>query len=78
MISNNQIKFVKSLQQKKQRILKKSFVVESTKNVLEILDSSYVVSHIFATSRWIYSNKISSIIESQLSSLIDFPMGLPW
>ena len=63
MISKNQIKFVKSLQQKKQRILNKSFVVESTKNVLEILDSSYVVSHIFATSRWIYSNKISSIIE---------------
>ena len=63
MISRNQIKFVKSLQQKKQRILNKSFVVESTKNVLEILDSSYEVSHIFATSRWIDSNKISSIIE---------------
>lgn len=63
MISRNQIKFVKSLQQKKQRILNKSFVVESTKNVLEILDSSYEVSHIFATSRWINSNKISSKIE---------------
>ena len=63
MISRNQIKFVKSLQQKKHRILNNSFVVESTKNVLEILDSSYEVSHIFATSRWIDSNKISSIIE---------------
>ena len=63
MISRNQIKFVKSLQQKKYRILNKSFVVESTKNVLEILHSSYDVSHIFATSSWIDSNKISSTIE---------------
>ena len=62
MISRNQIKFVKSLQ-KKHRILNKSFVVESTKNVLEILDSSYDVSHIFATNSWIDSNKISSTIE---------------
>ena len=63
MISKNQIKFVKSLQQKKQRILNKSFVVESTKNVLEILDSNYKVSHIFATSTWLNSNKISSTVE---------------
>ena len=71
MISKNQIKFVKSLQQKKQRILNKSFVVESTKNVLEILDSSYEVSHIFATSRWIDSNKISAIIEITEVTKID-------
>tara|TARA_B100000683_G_scaffold179518_1_gene172947 strand:+ start:2421 stop:3152 length:732 start_codon:yes stop_codon:yes gene_type:complete len=63
VISKNQIKLVKSLQQKKQRILNKSFVVESTKNVLEILDSSYEVSNIFATSAWIDSNKIFSKIE---------------
>ena len=62
MISRNQIKFVKSLQKKKHRILNKSFVVESTKNVLEIL-SSYEVSNIFATSAWIDSNKIFSKIE---------------
>ena len=71
MISKNQIKFVKSLQQKKQRILNKSFVVESTKNVLEILDSSYEVSHIFATSRWIDSNKISSRTEINEVTKID-------
>ena len=63
MISRNQIKFVKSLQQKKYRILNKSFVVESTKNVLEILSSSYDISYIFATSSWINSNKISSTLE---------------
>lgn len=63
MISRNKIKFVKSLQQKKYRILNKSFVVESSKNVLEILSSSYEVSQIFATSSWLDSNKISSTIE---------------
>ena len=63
MISKNQIKFVKSLQKKKQRIINKSFIVESSKNVLEILDSSYEVSHIFATSNWINSNKISLTTE---------------
>ena len=63
MISRNQIKFVKSLQQKKYKILNKSFVVESTKNVLEILSSSYDISYIFATSSWINSNKISSTLE---------------
>ena len=34
--------------------------METTKNVLEILNSSFEVSHIFATSKWIESNKISS------------------
>ena len=63
MISKNQIKFVKSLQKKKQRIINKSFIVESSKNVLEILDSSYEVSHIFNTSNWINSNKISLTTE---------------
>ena len=53
MISKNQIKFVKSLQQKKQRDIHKCFVVESTKNVLEILQSDYEVLHLFATENWL-------------------------
>ena len=49
MISKNQIKFVKSLQKKKFRLESKCFVVESTKNVIEILNSNYKVQQIFAT-----------------------------
>lgn len=60
MISKNQIKFVKSLQQKKQRDINKCFVVESTKNVLEIFQSDYEVLHLFATENWLIENKINS------------------
>lgn len=60
MISKNQIKFVKSLQHKKQRDIHKCFVVESTKNVLEILQSDYEVLNIFATENWLIDYKINS------------------
>ena len=53
MISKNQIKFVKSLQKKKFRLESKCFVVESIKNVNEILNSDYKVQQIFATANWI-------------------------
>ena len=43
MISKNQIKFVTSLQKKKFRLESKCFVVESTKNVNEILNSDYKI-----------------------------------
>lgn len=60
MISKNQIKFVKSLQQKKQRDIHKCFVVESTKNVLEILQSDYDVLHLFANENWLSDYEIHS------------------
>ena len=58
MISKNQIKFVKSLQKKKFRLESKCFVVESSKNVNEILDSNYKVQQIYATKSWIEKSKI--------------------
>ena len=53
MISKNQIKFVKSLQKKKFRLEYKCFVVESIKNMNEIINSDYKVQQIFATENWI-------------------------
>jgi len=53
VISKNQIKFVKSLQKKKFRLESKCFVVESAKNVNEILHSNYKVQQIYATKSWI-------------------------
>ena len=58
MISKNQMKFVKSLQLKKYRIEHRCFIVESTKNVLEILNSDYEIVQLFATKTWIESNKV--------------------
>ena len=58
MISKNQIKFVKSLQKKKFRLESKCFVVESSKNVNEILNSNYKIQQIYATKNWIEKYKI--------------------
>lgn len=58
MITRKQIKFVKSLHQKKYRYLHRCFIVESSKNVLEIINSNYEVKFLFATKKWIKSNKI--------------------
>ena len=62
MISKNQIKFVKSLQKKKFRFESKCFVVESSKNVNEILNSNYKVQQIYATKSWIEKSKIKDDI----------------
>ena len=66
MISKNQIKFVKSLQKKKFRLESKCFVVESTKNVNEILNSDYKVQQIFATESWIENCNIRDDISVNL------------
>ncbi len=58
MISKNQIKFVKSLQKKKFRLESKCFVVESSKNVNEVLQSEYKIKQIYATESWIEKYKI--------------------
>ena len=62
MISPRQIKFIKSLQKKKFRLEYKCFVVESSKNVNEILHSNYKVQQIYATESWIEKCKIKDDI----------------
>ena len=69
MISKNQIKFVKSLQKKKFRLLHQCFVVESSKNVHEILSSNYKIQEIYATRNWLKRNHITNKIPiNQLST----------
>ena len=58
MITRKQIKFIKSLHQKKYRYLHRCFIVESSKNVLEILNSNYEVKFLLATEKWLKNNKI--------------------
>lgn len=52
MLSINELKFLRSLQQKKFRKEHQQFLVEGTKSVMEVLQSDYVVEEVFATQQW--------------------------
>ncbi len=78
MLSNSEIKHIKSLQLKKYRTKLQQFVIEGSKNVLEILQSDYTVIQIFALSSWIedhqdsldaHINKVNHISEKELNRI---------
>ena len=50
MISKNQIKFIKSLSLKKNRIRTQLFVAEGEKIVNELLNSKFEIEHVYATN----------------------------
>jgi RNA methyltransferase, TrmH family len=52
MLSKNTVKFIKSLHQKKFRKIENAFFVEGNKNVIELLQSDYVVSHLLFTDKF--------------------------
>ncbi len=52
MLSKNTVKFIKSLHQKKFRKIENSFFVEGNKNVIELLQSDYEVSHLLFTDKF--------------------------
>jgi len=57
MISKNQIKYIKGLSLKKNRIKEQCFVVEGEKCLAELLNSSFEVVELFALKDWIDENK---------------------
>jgi len=61
MLSKNTVKFIKSLQQKKFRKQENSFFVEGAKNVTELLDSEYEITHLLYTES--YFNEHISLIK---------------
>lgn len=63
MLSKNQIKFVNSLKQKKERKEQGLFIAEGTKIVLDLLNSKIKVKQVFATEKFVSENKIPSGIE---------------
>jgi TrmH family RNA methyltransferase len=77
MLSNNQIKFIKSLEHKKYRKLHDCFVVEGEKMVLELLDSTFEVMDIFATKSFIIDYfkveiagvKVTEISDNELTKI---------
>ncbi|MDY0015162.1 MAG: RNA methyltransferase [Bacteroidales bacterium] len=53
MLSKNELKFLRSLQQKKYRKEYQLFLVEGTKSVKEVIESDFVVKKVFAGQKWI-------------------------
>ena len=49
MVSKNQIKLITSLQHKKYRIENQLFIAEGVKVIQELLESNFVLEHLFAT-----------------------------
>ena len=57
MLSKFQVKFVKSLHQKKARNSTHQFIVEGEKNINELLNSELTVNFIFALPEWLHNNR---------------------
>ena len=69
-ITKNQLKLIRSLQQKKYRKENKLFIVEGVKNIKELLKSDFTVNSLYATSEWegVYEHKIN-ISNKELSQI---------
>ena len=52
MITSKQIKFIKSLSLKKNRILHKCFIVEGEKMISDLLKSSFEILDLYASDKW--------------------------
>jgi TrmH family RNA methyltransferase len=79
MVTKSQVKFIKSLQEKKYRKLEKCFLVEGEKSVLEVLSSSFTIRFVIGTAD--FFNKYASMLthvekyeakEAELASLGEF------
>ncbi len=72
MISKNQIKLIKSLQQKKYRKLYQLFIAEGVKVIQELLNSNYELVELYVTQELflnVEKSKLHSISEAELKSI---------
>jgi TrmH family RNA methyltransferase len=73
MISKNQIKFIRQLEQKKFRHREGLFVAEGTKVVGDLLKAGYIPHSLYATPDWLAENQshllISSVTDDELTRL---------
>ncbi|RXK85467.1 TrmH family RNA methyltransferase [Filimonas effusa] len=56
MVTKNEVKYIQSLYQKKNRLEERLFIAEGPKLVGEMLQSGYVIRNIYATSQWCDNN----------------------
>ena len=61
MLTKNQIKFIKGLSLKKNRIEHQCFIVEGEKSVLELLVSDFEIINLYAVDTW---NKENNLVET--------------
>ena len=69
MLSKAEVKYINSLQNKKYRRIERAFFVEGYKNVLELLNSDYLVKELYSTVEYLDSFKslaISKGLEVQI------------
>ena len=57
MITKNQIKYIRGLSLKKNRIKEQCFIVEGEKSLAELLNSSFEIVELFALKDWINKTK---------------------
>ena len=72
MITKRQIKLIRSLALKRNRIKHQLFVVEGEKSVKELLSSDYEIDILFATNKWIKNNlavNAMAVTNSELSRI---------
>ncbi|MFK7952981.1 MAG: TrmH family RNA methyltransferase [Ekhidna sp.] len=66
MVSKNEQKFIKSLKVKKYRTREECFLVEGSKNVLELLNSDFKVDLLIGTEAFFQSNTINDAIRREI------------
>jgi RNA methyltransferase, TrmH family len=69
VITKNQIKHIRGLSLKKNRVKEQCFIVEGEKSVAELLKSSFQIVDLFATKQWISVNKNSKAIAVTVAEL---------
>ena len=69
MITKNQIKYIRGLALKKNRVKEQCFVVEGEKSVAELLRSSFQIIDLFATKQWIAENNYDNANEVSVTEL---------
>ncbi|MEO7531912.1 MAG: RNA methyltransferase substrate-binding domain-containing protein, partial [Sediminibacterium sp.] len=73
MLSKNELKYIQSLCQKKQRHSEGLFIVEGTKLIDELLRSDFRIKKIYALSVWASSykgrNEVETITDIELEKI---------
>jgi len=69
VITKNQIKYIRGLALKKNRVKEQCFVVEGEKSVTELLRSSFQIIDLFATKQWIAENNYDNANEVSVTEL---------
>ena len=73
MLSKNELKYIQSLCQKKQRTQEGLFLAEGPKLAMELLNSNYHVEKFYATGEWLAENSVeidvTEVSEIELSKM---------